>query len=226
MEIRALVEGQFLAKRVHAQKLGYKISECSQCHVHCRISLLLSLSYSSFYRLIIFFQSIMVLRLDLSVSKRNSGKLYSSASTLNETTFTLHLLFYLSIVVLVLPFFKEFTQCPTFTFLCHILFIFPPLLWWSRNHSEGYYFTRREACRHTAGETHTLIKVWSGAERRVFSPSLREIALNAAQLAHSLSLMLLELFKMQSHLLCLTSSPKYTAGQQLIVSNLGTSLWN
>lgn len=107
MEIRALVEGQFLAKRVHAQKLGYKISECSQCHVHCRISLLLSLSYSSFYRLIIFFQSIMVLRLDLSVSKRNSGKFYSSASTLNEITFTLHLLFYWSIVVLVLPFFQR-----------------------------------------------------------------------------------------------------------------------
>ncbi|KAG9347787.1 hypothetical protein JZ751_003802 [Albula glossodonta] len=28
VEIRALVEGQFLAKRVHAEKLGYKISEC------------------------------------------------------------------------------------------------------------------------------------------------------------------------------------------------------
>lgn len=28
VEIRALVEGQFLAKRVHAEKLGYKISKC------------------------------------------------------------------------------------------------------------------------------------------------------------------------------------------------------
>lgn len=27
VEIRALIEGQFLAKRLHAEKLGYKISE-------------------------------------------------------------------------------------------------------------------------------------------------------------------------------------------------------
>lgn len=52
VEIRALVEGQFLAKRLHAEKLGYKISECQ---VHLMFSLLssdlslsLSLSFSTF----------------------------------------------------------------------------------------------------------------------------------------------------------------------------------
>lgn len=43
VEIRALVEGQFLAKRVHAEKLGYKISKCLisiSCSARLRVSYL------------------------------------------------------------------------------------------------------------------------------------------------------------------------------------------
>lgn len=30
VEIRALIEGQFMAKRIHAEKLGYKVSKCNE----------------------------------------------------------------------------------------------------------------------------------------------------------------------------------------------------
>lgn len=32
VEVRALIEGQFMAKRIHAEKLGYRIRECVYKH--------------------------------------------------------------------------------------------------------------------------------------------------------------------------------------------------
>lgn len=36
VEVRALIEGQFMAKRIHAEKLGYKICECACRNIRLR----------------------------------------------------------------------------------------------------------------------------------------------------------------------------------------------
>lgn len=135
----------------------YRFCRCSANVLVLFYCVFFSIIHPTVFSCMSFFFFIIVLEvwLDSLFSYRNSMKFNSSKfSQYTERMNDLHLLFLLpNNSATFLKIRRLLLFCST------ILFIFPTPIMLKQNHSEGYYFTSREACRQTAGETHTLIKV-------------------------------------------------------------------